>query len=145
MFFFRIHQGTTSISPDIKFQQAFEKFIYFLVSLKQRNIQFQEIIQNYSSGFLLFYCKGLSHRLLRTPKNKRGGLSVKLFLQKCKQYADLLVGSNNFRPTSIPSIFIAKVLDSNAVGRLIFLTFKKFYKNLFSNNSKRFNRTISKF
>ena len=128
MFFFQNHQGTTSISPDIKFQQAFEKFIYFLVSLKQRNIQFQEIIQNYSNEFLLFYCKGLSHRLLRTPKNKRDGLSVKIFLQKCKHYADLLVSNNNFKPTSIPSIFIAKVLDGNIVGRFIFLTFKKFYK-----------------
>ncbi len=127
-FAFRIHQGTTSISPDIKFQQSYEKFIYFLVQLKQRNIQFQETIQNYSKEFLLFYSKGLSHRVLRTPKDKRGGLSVKILLQKCKHYADLLIGNNNFKPTLIPSIFIAKILDSNAFGRFIFLTFKKFYK-----------------
>lgn len=127
-FSFRIHQSTTNISADIKFQQAFERCIYFIASLKQRNIKFYEIIQKYSNDFLLFYCRGLSHRLLRTPLNKRNNLSVKAFLQKCKYYAELLLNKNNFKPTSVPSILIAKIIDSSRPARWLFLIFKKIYK-----------------
>jgi len=127
-FSFRLHQSTTAISTDLKFQQAFEKFIYFLQTLKQKNKEYQEVIENYSNEFLLFYCKGLSHRLLRTPVSKRSGLSIKIFLEKCKHYSTLLSGNKNFNPTSVPSIFIAKILDSSVIGRLAFLFFKKMYK-----------------
>ncbi len=77
--------------------------------------------------FIAFYCKGLSHRLLRTPMNKRSELSVKMFLQNCKRYADMLTPANNFDPQNIFSVRLAQILDSTAFGRSLFLMFKKLY------------------
>lgn len=127
-FSFRLHSSATSTSSDLKFQNAFEQFVFFLVSLKKRKPQFKDVIQNYSNDFLLFYCKGLSHRLLRTPIKKREGLSIKLFLKKCSGYADLLGTNKVFQPILVPAIFIASALDKTGIGRFLFLTFKKMYK-----------------
>jgi glycosyltransferase involved in cell wall biosynthesis len=125
-FSFRLHQSTTSISSDIKFQVAFERFIYFLNSLKNKNASYANIIKKEGRGFILFYCKGLSHRLLRTPINIRGQLSVKNFINKCSEYARLL-NIEGFHPYSLQSIKIAQILDSNRVFRNLFLLFKMLY------------------
>jgi glycosyltransferase involved in cell wall biosynthesis len=124
-FSFRLHQSTTSISPDTKFQQSFEKFIYFLDGLQRENDEFKRIIRENAGEFLLFYCQGLSHRLLRTPKAKRNGLTVKEFVSKCKEYADKLGQGTSFRPGHVSSIRLAILLDSNPFTRSLFLGFKK--------------------
>lgn len=126
-FSFRLHQSTTTISPDVKFHQAFERFVYFLADMKTQGSGFRTIIREYGGAFLLFYCKGLSHRLLRTPSSARGELSVKVFIEKCKDYAEMLEVSNKFNPHRVLSIKLAKLLDSGSVGRAIFLAFKKLY------------------
>jgi glycosyltransferase involved in cell wall biosynthesis len=126
-FSFRIHQSTTSRSPDVKMHKAFEHLMYFLESLKKENRNLDKVIKEYAVNFIAAYCKGLSHRLLRTPIEKRDHLSVKIFLQKCKQYADMLVPGNDFDPRKNFSISLAEALDSTAFGRYIFLMFKKIY------------------
>lgn len=126
-FSFRLHQSTTSISPDTKFHQAFEKFIYFLQQLRNQKKSFSEVIKSFGKPFLLFYCKGLSHRLLRTPQTKRGNLSVKGFINKCISYAQMLGIEKGFEPEKIVSIRLAKLIDSNRIGRTVFLAFKKIY------------------
>jgi hypothetical protein len=126
-FSFRIHQSTTTVSPDTKFQSAFEKFIYFLNELKNENAEFNKIIQETAGPFLLYYCQGLSHRLLRTPKSKRGGLSVKEFISRCSSYAKLLNISPAFKPYRVFSIWLAALLDSTSFSRSLFLGFKKVY------------------
>lgn len=126
-FCFRLHQSTTAVAPDIKLHQAFERFIYFLQSLKTQDKALDEVIKKYSPSFILFYCKGLSHRLLRTPIDKRSNLSVKKFIEKCESYSQSLAPNNTFKPLSVFSIWLAQVLDSSSVGRNLFLTFKKLY------------------
>ena len=126
-FSFRLHQSATTISPDIKFHQAFEKFIYFLNILKDESDRFKLIIIENANEFLTFYCRSLSHRLLRTPKINRDDLSVKQFVGKCKMYAEMLGIGNKFKPNRIISIRLAVLFDSNAFGRTIFLFFKKIY------------------
>jgi hypothetical protein len=59
--------------------------------------------------------------------NKRNGLSVKIFLQNCKQYADMLAPQNNFKPQNIFSVRLAQILDYTVFGRSLFLMFKKLY------------------
>ena len=127
-FSFRIHQSTTSRSPDVKMHKAFERLMHFLFHLKNENKKLDKIIQEHSLNFIAAYTKGLSHRLLRTPIEKRGHLSVKIFLQKSKQYADMLVPGNNFNPKNKLSVVLAEALDSSAVGRFLFLMFKKIYR-----------------
>jgi hypothetical protein len=126
-FSFRLHQSTTSVSPDTKFHEAFERFIYFLEKLKISGAGFKKSILENGTSFLLFYCRSLSHRLLRTPVNKRSGLSVKQFINKCKTYSEILGIGETFRPNRIFSIWLAKFLDSTVLGRMVFLGFKKVF------------------
>ncbi len=126
-FSFRLHQSTTTISTDVKMQNAFEKFIYFLHLLQQRNEDYNKVIQQQSIEFIHVWCKGLAHRLLRTPKPKRKNLSVATFLCKCKSYADILVPVNSFNPSNDFSIKIAAIIDRVPVIQNLFLFFKKIY------------------
>jgi glycosyltransferase involved in cell wall biosynthesis len=126
-FLFRLHKSTTTISADIKMQNAFKQFIYFLQALKNKNAEFDNVIRNDAIGFIQFWCKGLTHRLMRTPKSKRNNLSVALFLSECKQYADILVPGNNFNPLKDVSIRVAKQIDKFSFSRSLFLLFKKIY------------------
>lgn len=124
-FSFRLHQSTTTNSSDIKFQQAFEQFISFLADFNKADIN--KVIQEKAAPFLLFYCKGLSHRLLRTPKSTREGLSVNKFINNCKGYATLLGVEKKFDPDSVWSLKFARLIDGSSIGRKLFIAFKRVY------------------
>jgi len=123
-FSFRLHQSTTTTSSDLKFHESFGVFIDYLYSLKTVP-SFNTAIERYALDFLSLYCKGLSHRLLRTPINKRHGKSVTYFISLIKSYADKLVPGNNFDPEKQFSVKMAKQIDNNPVSRALFLLFKK--------------------
>jgi glycosyltransferase involved in cell wall biosynthesis len=126
-FAFRRHLSTTTSSPDTKMQQAFGLFIDHLEKLKTTDSKCADAIQRYSINFIRRNCKGLAHRLLRTPKNKRENLSVAAFLNECKQYADRLQPNNNYDPASDYAVKLAKQIDSSMFTRGLFLAFKKIY------------------
>jgi len=126
-FSFRLHQSTTAVSSPVTFIKALEQFVHFLQSLKNQDKSFAEVIEEYSPGFLLYYCKGLSHRILRTPVDKRDHLTVKKFIEKCEAYIQSLSTGNTLKPLSVPSVRLAKVLDGSFIGRSLFLAFKKIY------------------
>lgn len=126
-FSFRVHTSTTSKSPDKKMQDAFERFIYFLARIKEEGPELRDVILQHAVDFISVYCKGLTHRLLRTPRSERENLTVSSFTRKCKGYADLLVPGNHFYPSQVLSVRIAEMLDGNAFGRFLFLLFKKIY------------------
>ncbi len=126
-FSFRLHQSTTAVSSPVTFIKALEQFVHFLQLLKNQDKSFAEVIEKYSPGFLLYYCKGLSHRILRTPVDKRDNVTVKKFIEKCEAYVQSLAPGNTFKPLSVPSVRLAKVLDGNIIGRRLFLAFKKIY------------------
>lgn len=126
-FSFRLHQSTTAVSSPVIFIEALEQFVYFLQSLKKQDKAFTDVIEKFSPGFLLYYCKALSHRLLRTPVDKRDNLTVKKFIEKCEAFVQSLAPGNTFKPLSVPSVRLAKVLDGNIIGRSLFLAFKKIY------------------
>jgi glycosyltransferase involved in cell wall biosynthesis len=123
-FSFRLHQSMTTTSSDLKFHESFAVFIDYLYSLKA-DTSFDIVIKRYALDFLNLYCKGLSHRLLRTPIKKRQGKSVQYFISLSKSYADKLVPGNNFDPEKQFSVKFAKQIDNNAVSRSLFLFFKK--------------------
>jgi hypothetical protein len=91
------------------------------------------VIERYAIGFIHSYCKGLAHRLLRTPVGKRSGLTVKDFVARCKKDADAILPGNNYDPYAYFNIRLAKNIDSNMLTRQAFLLFKKLYsKHLYS-------------
>ncbi len=127
LFSFRVHKSVTSVSQDYRLHAAFEIFIQFLVNLKQQDNQMKTIIEKYGSQFLLFYCKGFSHRLLRTPLENRNGLTIDMFIEKTKELAEELGVEKKYSPEKLFSIQIAKLIDSNPVFRKMFLGFKRIY------------------
>ena len=126
-FAFRLHQSTTTISADVKLQKSFGQFMFFLKKLKNKSATYNDVITKHAIGFIQSWCKGLAHRLLRTPKSKRDNLSVALFLKECKSYAAMLAPGNDFRPEKNASVNLAKQIDKFSLSRNLFLLFKKIY------------------
>lgn len=126
-FNFRKHLSTTSISPDVKMQKAFFIFLDYLKKLKHEDSLLSEAITRHAEKFIHAYCKGLSHRLLRTPYKKRSGETVANYIAKCRQAANDLIPGNNFNPEETFSIKMAIWIDSNFITRRLFLLFKKIY------------------
>lgn len=124
-FYFRLHQSTTSISTDEKYQQSFEKFIYFLEGLKLKSTSYQKVIEENAAIFLMRYCKSLSHRILRTPKEKRKNITVNSVIQKGKEFYYRLTSNKDFNPLSDFFILLAKMIDSNPATRSLFLLYRK--------------------
>lgn len=126
-FAFRLHQSMTTSSPDVKMQYAFERFIDYLEKLRSEDMGLDMMIRRYAVKYIQTWCQSLSHRLLRTEKKRREGLTVAGFAAKCSGYADRLVPDNDFDPYRSFSMRLAKHIDSNAVTRKLFLLFKKLY------------------
>lgn len=130
-FAFRLHQSTTSTSSDIKFLRSFRIFLDFLQDLKLCSSDVERAIETYSLHFIGDYCKGLSHRMLRTPKEGRQGQSVAQFLVECKAYADKLVPEHQFNPLGEFSVRMASYIDRTFVTRWLFILFKRIYPKPF--------------
>ena len=126
-FAFRIHQSTTGTSEDKKLHKALEVFIDFLYYLEQQDDQAKKIIDEFGAQFLLFFCKGYSNRLLRTPFQKREKLTVRAFIEYTKKLAAKLGIQDKYRPENVSSVKLAAFIDSNTITRKLFLLFKRIY------------------
>lgn len=126
-FAFRIHQSTTTTSTDIKMVTAFSKFIDFLYAQLQLNKDFAKAIHENAESLLDFYCQGFTSRILRTPVKNRQGLTVNAIVDKFKVYAGLLLPGKKYQPETKRAVKIASLIDRSALGRNLFLLFKKIY------------------
>jgi len=123
-FSFRLHNSTTSSSADAKMQEAFERFILFLCKQRDDNKRFEQVINSYAGGFLEFYCKGFVHRLLRTPKSRRQGVSVGSTIEKFERFSTQLNVVETFKPRKRFSIWVALQIDKSPLARSFFLLWK---------------------
>lgn len=130
-FSFRLHNSTTTNSGDDKFQKAFFLFLDFLIEIKSKSSLFCNSIERYSNIYLDFYIKGLSHRLLRTPRNSSNKFSVNDFIEKSIEFADKLVPNIKYQPKRVFSVNLAYIIDKYSVTRWIFIRFKKMFKKPF--------------
>jgi glycosyltransferase involved in cell wall biosynthesis len=126
-FSYRLHMSMTKLSADAKLHLAFDRFVTYLVKLKTEDRVLKAVIDEYGLPFLASYCKGMSHRLLRTPIKNRNGLSVSAFLNDCRQNANTLLPGNTYDPGSDKSVRLAKFIDSNSLTRTLFQWFRKLY------------------
>lgn len=126
-FAFRVHKSTTGKSEDKKLHQSLEIFTAFLHKMQQEDVTAKHIIDEFGSQFLLFFCKGYSHRLLRTPLKNREGLTVGKFILFTKELAIMLGIQDKFKPEKMPSIKLAALIDDNKISSELFLFFKKIY------------------
>lgn len=126
-FSFRLHQSTTTVSADEKFQKAFGQFVGYLEKLGKKNELYKKIIAEHGEHFVLFFCKGLAHRLIRTSKKIRTNITVEGLINNCKQYGKQLFPCKDFNPEKLASIKLAKWIDKYAIPRFLFLQYKRIY------------------
>jgi len=130
-FAFRVHNGTTGTSPDVKLHKALELYVDFLVKQKNDHKEKEQIIAEHANQLLLFYCKGFCHRLLRTEQSKRNGITVNSFINQTKSLAKKLGIEKTYHPENIPSIKMAVLIDSSKILRSLFILVKKIYPKPF--------------
>jgi len=125
-FSFRIHSSVTKTSKDKILLDAFILFLDYLKGLKQEADNFDLIIKSNLTSFSESTTKAMSHRLLRTPKNNRQGLTIEKVSTKieikCKEM-DI-----PYAPFKIKSIQIARFIETTPLLNELFLLFKKIYK-----------------
>lgn len=132
-FQYRIHMSTTKTTSDLKLINALEQMILFLAVLKNENDRYKVIVEENCIAFIQHHCVSFSHRVLRTPYEKREGINVKQIVQKCRHFAKLLKPGDNYNPGNSFQIRIAKCIDSNIILLKSFLFLKKIKRGAFRN------------
>jgi glycosyltransferase involved in cell wall biosynthesis len=123
-FHYRVHKSTSTLTNGDAYQKAFEYYVLFLKNASEKYSQISNTIDSYFQPWLYFMCEHLSHRLLKTPKEKRQ-ISVQEFIEKCKDFAHLLIPEKEFVPRKIFRIWVAALLDKNQLGRGLFNAAKR--------------------
>ena len=127
-FSFRIHQSISRKSIAAKYIRAFFLFMDFLKEMKLKDQRINETVSGHISEYINYYCRSLSHRLLRTPVSEREGMSVAYVIEQCKKYADELAPGNQFYPSRQFNIRLAKMIDDHILWRKLYVWFRKIYK-----------------
>jgi len=124
-FSFRIHNSTTKTSKDKILLLAFIVFLKYLHALAI-NDKFSNTIKSLAPNFIANTTKSLAHRILRTPKIYRDGISVsEIFDEIGKQSKEMNL---EYTPLQIPSMKTTLWIDQNPIAHWLFLLFKKIYK-----------------
>ena len=124
-FRYRVHNSVSKLTGAQQYQQAFERFLQFIIKQFDKEDKVGSVAERYGKQFLMYFCESLSHRILKTPKNQRQ-IKVAGFIEKCKYYASTLIPGQTFEPEKKFRINIAKILDDFDIGRRLFFIVKKF-------------------
>jgi hypothetical protein len=125
-FAFRIHQSTTKTSKDYILLKAFVRFLEYLHIQQNTDTTFKKIIHQLGPAYIANTTRSLSHRLLRTEKKYRDGLSLSIIFNSIGKIAQSM--GINYDPTNIPTMKVTMMIDSNPITHGMFLLFKKWYK-----------------
>jgi glycosyltransferase involved in cell wall biosynthesis len=125
-FSFRIHASTTKTSKDTILLDAFIIFLDYLNQLKTASSSLGEVIQANTQKFCESTTKAIAHRLLRTPKDLRKGLSIDLMIEKITAKSKTL--GIAYEPLKINSIRLARTIETYPLLNDLFLLFKRIYK-----------------
>ena len=125
-FSFRIHASTTKTSKDKILLDAFILFLDYLNTLKKESNALEHIIQVNAQKFCESTTKAIAHRLLRTQKELRNGLSIDRMIEKINVKCISL--EIPYEPLKIKSIRLARTIETYPILNRIFLLFKKMYK-----------------
>ncbi|MDE3212326.1 MAG: glycosyltransferase [Bacteroidota bacterium] len=126
-FRYRIHENVSKVTGGQEYQRAFERFLYFIMAMEERDEEIRKAVKEHGQLFLLNYCESLSHRILKTPRQRRT-ITVSEFVKKCKGYASQFIPGQEFNPEKRAGIILAIILDQSTFGRSLFFAFKKVRK-----------------
>jgi glycosyltransferase involved in cell wall biosynthesis len=122
-FSYRIHKSLSRTTNGMIYQAAFMHYIQFLTTLSDIDKNIKEVICKHGNEFLLYYCKAMSHRLLKTPIDQRT-ISVSDFIQTCRQIAGSFIPGQHFEPDSKLAIRAAELIDQLPFLRRVFFYFR---------------------
>jgi glycosyltransferase involved in cell wall biosynthesis len=125
-FSFRIHASTTKISKDKILLDAFIIFLDYLNNLRNASTSLEQVIKANAQKFCESTTKAIAHRLLRTPRGLRKGLSIDLMIEKIAGKSKTL--GISYEPLKINSIRLARTIETYPILNELFLFFKKIYK-----------------
>ncbi|MEI6152128.1 MAG: glycosyltransferase [Chitinophagia bacterium] len=125
-FSFRIHASTTKTSKDKILLDAFIIFLNYLNELKNESSKLAAVIEENGKQFTESTTKAIAHRLLRTPKALRKGLTIDEMITEIDEKSKLL--GIDYAPLQINSIRMAKIIEAIPLLNNLFLLFKKVYK-----------------
>jgi glycosyltransferase involved in cell wall biosynthesis len=117
-FDYRVHNSLSKSTNINSYRLAFEKYMLFLSEYQKDHSAVREVIQNDAPTYLQYYCRSLSHRLLKSNTSSR--IKVGDFVRDCIQYAAWLGISEKFAPYTDISIRLASLIDSNTFSRSIY-------------------------
>ena len=126
-FLYRLHENLSKKSDAPNYINAFYSYMDFLAELKSDQPDVSIVIEDYITAYIQYYCRSLSHRLLKTPVNKRNGMTVSGFINNCIKYNSLLSSKTDLNPLKQSNIRFAKFIDDNSVLIKLYLLFRKFY------------------
>ena len=121
-FSYRVHNSVSKTTNGDAYAQAFQTYLIFISTLL-KNEKIKEAVEKYGYEFLIYFCQSLSHRILKTPFNKRK-IRVDEFIKQCEEMAKVLIPNQSFEPLKIFKIKIAKVLDANNLTSNLFRRLK---------------------
>ena len=125
-FSFRVHASTTKTSKDKILLDAFMIFLDYLIALKKESNTLGHIIQVNAQKFCENTTKSIAHRLLRTPKELRNGLSIDQMIKKIAAKCILL--DSAYEPLKINTIRLARTIETYPILNSLLRLFKKIYK-----------------
>src|SRR5687767_14648434 len=96
-FSYRLHESVSKQTNGMLYQEAFGIYIAFIKQLMLQDEKVRQVVSRYGKDMLLYYCESLSHRLLKTPKEKRS-ITVGEFIERCEGYARAIIPDQDFRP-----------------------------------------------
>ena len=126
-FAYRLHNNLSKKSGAVSYINAFYDYMDFLIAYKTNHHQSATVIKEYICPYILYYCRSLSHRLLKTPFKERNEITVSGFINNCIKYNGMLASTHTLNPLQQVNIRYAKFIDNNFILRRLYLLFKKFY------------------
>jgi hypothetical protein len=105
---------------------AFILFLDYLNDLKKESNLLGNIIQANAQKFCESTTKAIPHRLLRTQKELRNGLSIDQMIEIIS--AKCISLEIPYEPLKIKSILLARIIETYPILNDLFLLFKKLYK-----------------
>lgn len=128
-FSYRVHpSATTSTSVDHKVLQAFDQFVRYLEKLEETDAVLAKVVLEDCDQLLQQYCQGITHKVLRTPHEKRQTPSVSAIIDQFREYGRRLKHNDSFEPLNYQKIKMGKIIDNNALLYGMFLLFKKIFR-----------------
>jgi glycosyltransferase involved in cell wall biosynthesis len=125
-FSFRIHHSTTKTSKDKLLLNAFVVYLHYLKKLSEENAEFKQTIRNWLPSLLNNTTRAMAHRLLRTEKAYRDGLTMEQIFHTIAQIAEQM--NIVYHPMEIPTMKMTVWIDHSSIVHRLFLIFKKLYK-----------------